>query len=195
MKRAIYIILALTIGYVVWPYISVAQLGQAVREGDVAALERKVEWESVRLNLKTDLSGRLSGEIQDRANQSGSEIGNLLAQVLAPGVSNSVVEGFVEATVTPENVAEMGRKRAGTSTGAETQSDSAAQTESAKREEMVIFPMNHIEWAFFTGPRQFEARLRPEREKPSTTFNFEFKEFGWKLVRIIPAEDFSLNAG
>ena len=182
MKRAGYIILVLVLGYFVWPYASVAQLGKAVREGDVTKLERKVEWDTVRTNLKEDLSDQVASNIEQSSNS--DTLGGLLANVLAPTVSDGLVGAVVDTAVTAETVAEFGKRRNGD-----------PETIEAKRGEMLKDPMKHLRWAFFTGINTFEVQLRPDRGEPTTDFDFELQGLNWKLVRVTPPENFSLNAG
>ena len=185
MKRAVLICIIAILGYGAWPYIAIAQIGNAVQGGDVATLEKRVAWAEVRGHLKKDLSEKVATNIQAQANQSGNALGGLLANVLAPTVSSGVVDSLVEATVTPQVVAGLAERRP----------EQSADEVDAEREEMLKDPLKHVQWAFFSGLTTFEARVRPDRGEPVTQFNFELQGLNWKLVRVIPPEDFSLNAG
>ena len=186
MKRYLLVIGIAALAYLAWPFLAIAQLGNAVQGGDVETLEKRVDWDGVRGYLKADLSQTVSANLQDRASNSGNALGGLLASVIAPSVSEGVVDGLVDATVTPEVIAELSKRR----------SDSKdADTIEARREEMLKDPLKHVQWAFFSGPTTFEAQLRPDRGEPVTQFNFELQGLNWKLVRVIPPENFSLQAG
>ncbi|MEM0978322.1 MAG: DUF2939 domain-containing protein [Pseudomonadota bacterium] len=186
MKRAIILFVILGLGYLAWPYVAIAQLGNAVKEGNVSTLEKRVAWEDVRGHLKNDLAEQMSAGLQEQATNSGSTLGGLLTAVLAPAVSESVIDGLVDATVTPEVVAELAKERG---------SDQAEDSTDAQNEEMLKDPLKHVQWAFFSGLTTFEARVRPDRGEPATQFNFELQGLNWKLVRVIPPENFSLQAG
>ena len=54
-KTLIGALLAVAVAYVVYPYVTLYRLGQAIRQGDASSLETMVDWAAVREGIKEDI--------------------------------------------------------------------------------------------------------------------------------------------
>ena len=92
-------IAVLMTGYVSWPVLEAYRLRQAVRAGDVAVLDAKVDWVAVRRSLKQSIAELSSG----RGSASGSSIEperSLLSSfklAMAPTVAERFIDSYVSA--------------------------------------------------------------------------------------------------
>ncbi|KAK0360075.1 hypothetical protein LTR94_028727, partial [Friedmanniomyces endolithicus] len=85
------------------PFVAAQGLIRAARAGDVAGLERYVDFPAFRTSLKAELNARAVMEIRERA---GGDTGlAALGALLAP----SLVEGAVDGFITAQGVAAMVR--------------------------------------------------------------------------------------
>jgi hypothetical protein len=95
----IIVLLALSLFYVVWPFASLVSVVRAARAGDVAAVERSVDWPSLRRSLAGQIVAtyaRLNGIRLDRAG-------------ITVGAVSSLLDPFVEKLTLPENLSELMR--------------------------------------------------------------------------------------
>ena len=93
------ILIALSLFYVVWPFASLVSVVRAARAGDVAAVERSVDWPSLRRSLAGQIVttyARLNGIRLDRAG-------------LTVGAVSSFMDPFIEKLTLPENLSELMR--------------------------------------------------------------------------------------
>jgi len=91
------ILIALCLFYVVWPFASLVSVVRAARAGDVAAVERSVDWPSLRRSLAGQIVAtyaRLNGIRLDRAG-------------LTVGAVTSFMDPFIEKLTLPENLSEL----------------------------------------------------------------------------------------
>lgn len=91
------------LAYGLSPVFAAQGLVSAARAGDVAGLERRVDFPAVREDLKVQLRERLSRELTHDARLGGAlaDLGMMLAPAL--------VDGAVETVVTPANLAALVR--------------------------------------------------------------------------------------
>ena len=87
------LVAAIILGWIAWPYYTLYELSVAVREGDSAALENRVEWESVRQGLRGDLNAMMLQKISADAKAGNSSAGAGFAAILGPAIINQLVEG------------------------------------------------------------------------------------------------------
>jgi hypothetical protein len=95
----ILLLIALCLFYVVWPFASLVSVVRAARAGDVAAVERSVDWPSLRRSLAGQIVAtyaRLNGIRLDRAG-------------LTVGAVASFMDPFIEKLTLPENLSELMR--------------------------------------------------------------------------------------
>lgn len=104
--------------YAIWPMVSAYQIKQAIRTGDVATLERKVQWAPVRASIKESLAAlsptlALSGD-DPRATR-GQPVPSIWTRVKA-AAAPVMVDRFVDAYITAEGVTKLRDMRQSTIT-------------------------------------------------------------------------------
>jgi Protein of unknown function (DUF2939) len=90
IKRTVVVLVGLALLFLAWPLWSGWQLRQAMRNRDVASLEHRVDWPTLRANLKP----RIASAIEQNAEQSG-KLGALLKRALGGIVSDKGVDYLV----------------------------------------------------------------------------------------------------
>jgi hypothetical protein len=58
-NRRRFALVACAAAYVIWPYVALYRVGEALRHGDVAALTADIDWDSVREGLKEDIADQI----------------------------------------------------------------------------------------------------------------------------------------
>jgi hypothetical protein len=170
MKRLVFIIALVVLGYAALPYWSANALGNALRDGDEEALAAGVDWQQLRANLGEDLT-------QVAAAQTGRSEGlrGLLLARLAP----ELIDAGLEAGLTPETIgATMRRIR-------EIQERNAdAAPAPADDDDEGPARRADIRYAFFTGLNTFRVSLAPEGSDDVIDLNFERQGLSWPLVQL-----------
>jgi hypothetical protein len=59
-KRHSVAVVACVAAYLVWPYVALYRVGDALRHGDVATLTTDIDWDSVREGLKEDIADQIA---------------------------------------------------------------------------------------------------------------------------------------
>jgi hypothetical protein len=168
------------VAWIVWPYFAALSLWQAVRDGDVSTLERRVDWNSLRQSLKGDLNARLLQK------QAGDGAAGGFATLLGPAVINQIIDGYV----TPQAIAALRRPKGDAPND---NNDTLKITKSIGLVRQVNW--DQIRYAFFSGnPFAFEVDVLPPSDPPvQNPARLEFSWSGdWRLVRVrLPSEVFS----
>ena len=116
--------------YVVWPYMTLYRLRQALEQGNMPVLTEVISWHSVRDGLREDIVKSITGGTETQESDT-SEL---------PPFGSSFVRGMagseLDRLLTPQQLAQ------------------AVQTETT----MVSAPVLRSAW--FTGPTSFEAAIR-----------------------------------
>jgi len=60
LRRPKLAVAACIAAYLVWPYVALYRVGDALRHGDVAALSAEIDWDSVREGLKEDIADQIT---------------------------------------------------------------------------------------------------------------------------------------
>jgi hypothetical protein len=160
---------AMLVAYAAYPYLVLFQLGQAIRQGDAATLERLVDWDGVREGLKEDVCD----DVTDTA--------PALAQAVRSGdalppFGYSFVRG-ISGNMIDENVT------------------AAALLAAAAPGRRPPDDMPRIEWAFFEDATHFAVRLRPaDRHMGAIRIMLEMQDSHWKVVRAWLPHDLLMRA-
>lgn len=85
--------------YIASPFWAAWRLREAVRTGDVATIEQKVEWESVRASLKSSLARH--AELLPEATAAGEQVNPTLWQRVKSAFGASMLDRFIDSYVTP----------------------------------------------------------------------------------------------
>lgn len=104
MKRAIFLVfLALAGFYGAWPAWSGYRIRKAIETEDVALLEGKIEFPSVRAALKPTVTAEVNRQIE-RALKDAGPLGGLIGSQLKGETAGRLVDRAIEAAVTPESI-------------------------------------------------------------------------------------------
>src|SRR5262245_741768 len=99
-KLLILPLLLIPLAYAAWPALSAWQLRAAVKARDLPAIETKVDWPTLRANLKRTIAANL----QDEAKSPNSGLlAKAFKRTLGPFVANRVID----ATITPRTLAHV----------------------------------------------------------------------------------------
>jgi hypothetical protein len=174
--------------WLIWPYYTAYSIGQAINDGDTAALESRVSWPSVRQGFKDDLNAGFLNVGQDKANPFAG-----LVAIFAPAVT-SMIDEFV----TPAGLAALIRKR---DLKMAKQEDSGQPNRKVAKQQISGQPnerveqqelqLGNVKYAFFTGPTSFLIVLGDFWESDDTRLEImmQFQDFGWKITRVyLPVE-------
>ena len=179
----------IVIGWIAWPYYAIYDLMNGVRDGDVAVLENRVAWDSVRQALRGDLNAFLLETLKPDAGakDSGATLSSGLATLFGPAVINQMIDAYV----TPQAVAAINRTKNSTSaTGVDSPSSNSGQAVSSTAIRRLDW--DQVRYAFFSGgPFTFRVDLMPKVDPPPqhpTTLIFKWAGT-WQLTRIALPED------
>ena len=86
--------------YLVWPYVTLYRIGDALRHGDVQTLTADVEWDSVREGLKEDIADNI---MPKSSGASLDGVGGL--PPFGSGFAAGIAGNMVDQAVTPDNLA------------------------------------------------------------------------------------------
>jgi hypothetical protein len=85
--------------YIASPFWAAWRLREAVRAGDVATIEQKVEWESVRASLKSSLARH--AQLLPEATAAGEQVSPTLWQRIKSAFGATMLDRFIDNYVTP----------------------------------------------------------------------------------------------
>lgn len=175
MKKFVVLgIAAAVIGWGAWPYYTVHSIGAAVRERDVVALERLVDWNGLRAGFRDDLKAVMAATISRKgASASGGEaaLGMGIAALLGP----AIIDRAVDAYVTPQGLSRLiedGRAPSGKGAAAGSGGTSGKGLD-----------WSRVKYAFFTGPTDFRLDVAGDKPGEGITMTMRW-DGGWKLNRV-----------
>lgn len=192
------VIIAAIAGWVAWPYYTAYGLAVAARDGDVAFLERHVDWDSVRERLRDDLKAALLQKLAADPAPGAERPGTA---AFAAAVGPAIVDQVVNSYVTPEVVARLNRMRrdSDATEGSDTVGSASAESaaSAAKISEAIRsarkVSLNDVKYAFFDrDPFSFRIDFVPNTTPPLRhAVSLRFKWDGrWKLARVLlPMEE------
>lgn len=187
MKRLLAVIIAIVVAYIAWPLWSAWQLRQAVMVRDLASLEARVDWPTLRANLKP----RLASAVRENADASTG-----VAGVLKRTIGAAAVERGVDYVVTPKNLARvlagrefvLARTKAGNvppppPTPQANDPGVAADVDLDDPQDPV--PPRRLRWAFFESPTRFRIQAEHPRIPDSRIVSIlALRGLAWKLVDV-----------
>jgi hypothetical protein len=155
-----FVILALI--YAASPYVALWRLERALDHGDTQALERGVDWPSVRAGLKQDIAEGIIGPVPT----------NLAATTLPPfGASfiAGIADTAVDHDVTPQNLVAVMRQM---------------------RQEPEPYLLSRFSWAFFESPTLFGVTVRTsDDEDGHLRLRLALRGGRWTLIRAWIPQD------
>jgi Protein of unknown function (DUF2939) len=167
--------LALAVLYLAGPLWAGWNLRQAMRNRDTASLEARVDWQTLRQNMKP----RLAAALKDDADKSGM-IGGLLKRAVGGTISNAAIDTFV----TPGNLARILAGRAFViqrfpGSGQPTPADDDAEDADDPA------PPRRIRWAFFESPTRFRVEaVNPKLPNARIVSTLALQGLSWRLVDV-----------
>jgi hypothetical protein len=162
-KAVIGVLLAVAVVYVVYPYVTLYRLGQAIRNGDASSLEAMVDWVAVREGIKEDICDAVIDEPAEA--KTGGQL-----PPFGAGFVRGITGSAVDARVTPQALAAV------------------ASQEPAKApdpKDSVV----RVSWAFFSSPAEFQVALRAPGQTAPISLQLEFRAGAWQVTRVwLPLE-------
>ena len=170
MRRLLFIVVLVGLGYAALPYWSANVLGNALRDGDEEVLSSHVDWQQVRAHLSDDLT-----QIAVAQTSRTEGLGGLILARLAP----ELIGAGLEAGLTPETIgATLRRIR-------EIQERNAGASQApADGEDDGTLRRSDVRHAFFTGFNTFRVSLAPEGSEDVIDLHFERQGLSWPLVQL-----------
>jgi DUF2939 family protein len=174
-------VLLAALAYGAWPLWSAWQLRAAVKGRDVVAIERKVDWTTLRANLKRTIAANLR---DDSKTPGAGYFAKAFKRTLGPLVTDTLID----AAVRPRTLAyvlagrlaadEIRREAAG---GA----DAPSQDPSEAEEISDPLPPRRLRWAFFETPTRFRFEFADRRDPAKRVVSiFALQGASWKLVDV-----------
>ena len=168
----------LIVGWIAWPYYAAFSLMEAVREGDVSTLEKRVDWNSVRQALRGDLNAFFLQHLKGKAkpDDSSDAMATGFAALLGPAVVNQMIDGYV----TPQAIAALAGNENAKAGELTSNGNNASRSISQLQ-------WNQVKYAFFAGgPLTFRVDILPPNDPPlQGPASLEFNWSGnWRLVRV-----------
>ncbi len=189
MVLGVVVTLTVTLAYILSPIAAAYSIRQAVKAGDVASLEHKIEWPSVRASLRESLVElQSSAAVTPDASGLWPSIWSRIKASFAPAFIDSFIDTYVTPHGLPQafSMRETWRETVRPAVGLAAPKMALAETSFAETalDRFVSFALRIKRATFLTaGLVEFEIadRHTPERRYVS---RFEMKDFAWKLVSL-----------
>lgn len=148
---------AVAMAYGIYPYVTLYRLGQAIRNGDAAALHSMVNWDSVREGIKEDICDT----VVDQPPQAKAD-GQL--PPFGAGFLRGIATNVVDKQVTPEALVQAARQPE--------RAQNAGST-----------PVQ-VSWAFFAGPSTFMVDLSGSGQPDPIRLQMDLRDGAWHVTRV-----------
>ncbi len=146
----------LVAAYAASPYVSLYEMGRALRHGDVSVLAAEVDWSQVRSGLKEEIASGIAGQpAPEPVSQDSDDL-----PPFGAGMLSGMAENIVDRVVTPERL---------------------SQSVSAMREAGAHLGARLVD-AYFVGPTRFEVAFRTPQQQPGDppiALRLELEPAGW----------------
>lgn len=163
--------------YIASPWIAAQRLAKALKSGDPAAIDRMVDFPSVRESLSSQLTAKLNAEMRDDPEAAANPFAGLVT-LIAP----TLVSQLVNVIVTPEGIAKLSRE----AMKAEAADDAADRSDGERRaRDDSEDPKPTLA---YTGLNTFTATYRAEGKGAMVWTLGREKLFFWKLKKIEVSE-------
>lgn len=180
--------LPLAVAYAAWPVYSALEIRDAIVAGDTATLERKVDWEALRVSIKASITPDTLSRLMADPDAPKPTLWQRVKAAVAP----SMADGLIARYVTPQHLPILlGYRRVYRGSikpvlGLEEPPTVLAGTSLAGSglDRLASF-WTRVRRAVFESPRRFvlevEDKYRPGRRYVGT---FELKDWEWKLTGL-----------
>lgn len=179
-KLLILVPLLLVLGYVAWPASAAWQLRSAIKARDHAAIESKVDWATLRANLKQTIAANLTDE--DKNKGSG-----FLTKVLKRSLGPVVADKVIDIAVTPRTLASVlaGRSLFDGFGLTGTRSGETPETVAERDAEADPLAPRRLRWAFLESPTRFRIETADPKLPGKRVVSILALQGGtWRLVDI-----------
>lgn len=179
------LLLAAALTWIAAPLWTAWSLREAVRSGDTAYLERKVEWDSVRASLKASLVQHAQLVPEITAPETGVRPG--LWQRVKVAFGQSLIDSFVERTITPKGLPQLFEARRSLD---KTVRDASEDAESQEHLERFKRFWARLKRAELQSPTRLEIEMEDKRNPARRIVSlFELRDLEWKLtgLRVVSA--------
>lgn len=179
-KLVILVPLLIGLAYLAWPATAAWQLRSAIKARDHAAIEAKVDWTTLRANLKQTITGNLTDETKNR--DTGA-----ITKVLKRSLGPIVADKLIDLAVTPRTLASVlaGRNlldgfglagaRSGETPESALESDAEADPLAPRR----------LRWAFLESPTRFRIETAdPKLPGKRVVSILALQGTTWRLVDV-----------
>jgi len=194
VRNVIISLFSLTFVYLLWPYIAVFSSYVALQTGDIAGVEERVDWLSLKKELRVDLDNLIKIKLKESLNKKMQV--NFDSQTLSKQISEKIAtpEGLIYLFHKPNEFIEQIRQTL-TFTNALPQEKVNPSSIAEKINPPVVEKkpfelegpnvpslLERIKYAFFTAPDSF--RLSFNEADLSFTMDWRLQGLFWKLVRL-----------
>jgi hypothetical protein len=160
-KAIIGALLAVAVAYVVYPYVTLYRLGQAIRQGDATSLETMVNWSAVREGIKEDICDQVIDQPSEA--RAGTKL-----PPFGSGFVRGIAGNAVDSRVTPQALAAV-----------------AAQETAEPANGSTV----RVSWAFFNGPSEFLVDLNAPGQASAIRLQMDLRDGYWRVTRVwLPPE-------
>lgn len=183
VRRLLPLCAAAVVAYAALPYVTLFRLGQAIRNGDAAALAKLVDWDGVREGLKEDICDEVLDDTPAPAASAGQPVQIAESGGHAPrseaalppfgsGFVQGIASNMIDENVTPDALA------------AAAHAQTVGHTPGAAAAPAAEEPQPRIVWAFFDGPQTFTVLLQPPgNDVGPIRIRMALRGGSWKVTR------------
>ena len=185
MRNVIISLFSLTCIYLLWPYIAVLSLYVALQTGDIAGVEERVDWSSLKKELRVDLDNLIEIKLKESLNKKMQL--NFDSLTLSKQIIEKIAtpEGLIYLFHKPSEFIEQIRQILTFTNALPLEKINSPVAEKKPLElEGPNFPnlFERIKYAFFTAPDSF--RLSFNEAGLSFTIEWRIQGIFWKVVRL-----------
>ena len=185
MRNVIISLFSLTCIYLLWPYIAVLSLYVALQTGDIAGVEERVDWSSLKKELRVDLDNLIEIKLKESLNKKMQL--NFDSLTLSKQISEKIAtpEGLIYLFHKPNEFIKQIRQILTFTNPLPLKKINPSVAEKKSFElEGPNFPnlFERIKYAFFTEPDSF--RLSFNEAELSFTIEWRIQGIFWKVVRL-----------
>ena len=162
------------VSYAAWPLWSAWQLRAAIKARDLTGIESRVDWTSLRSNLKQKIANYLEDDSRDAGAFTN------VKRMLVPLAASQVVE----IAVTPRTLALV---LAGDLVASATNPNAPIGVESAATADAISdqLSLRRLRWAFFDTPTRFRIEVTALTDPTKRLVSiFTVQGGSWKLVNV-----------
>jgi len=185
VRNVIISLFSLTCIYLLWPYIAVLSLYVALQTGDIAGVEERVDWSSLKKELRVDLDNLIEIKLKESLNKKMQL--NFDSLTLSKQISEKIAtpEGLIYLFHKPNEFIEQIRQifKFSNALPLEKINPPVVEKKSFELEGPNVPNLfERIKYAFFTAPDSF--RLSFNEADLSFTMDWRLQGLFWKLVRL-----------